>query len=170
MLGGTELVDLADVPEVGSFLFSVRDVRGDRDEAILVRCDDPETAVAEGAVVDDAGDDSTDSEADSSLPVAVEAWINRCPHEDQRLDRGTGAGAAMRDGQIICPKHGSMFDSCSGYCDNGQAKGTELVPLDVEIEDGAVWLTDNDYRFDSIGGLDDDDDDEMPDSTSHIGF
>jgi hypothetical protein len=32
-----------------------------------------------------------------------------------------------------------------------------------------VWLTDDDYRFDSVGGLDDDDDD-MPDSTSHIGF
>jgi hypothetical protein len=62
-----------------------------------------------------------------------------------------------------------MFDSCSGYCDNGEAKGTELVPLAVEIEDGAVWLTDDDYRFDSVGGLDDDDDD-MPDSTSHIGF
>jgi nitrite reductase/ring-hydroxylating ferredoxin subunit len=169
MLGGTELVDLADVPEVGSFLFSVRDVRGNRDEAILVRCDDPETAVPEGAVVDGVGDEPANGAADSSRPVAVEAWINRCPHEDQRLDRGVGAGAAMRDGQIICPKHGSMFDSCSGYCDNGEAKGTELVPLAVEIEDGAVWLTDDDYRFDSVGGLDDDDDD-MPDSTSHIGF
>jgi nitrite reductase/ring-hydroxylating ferredoxin subunit len=168
MLGGTEITDLADVPEVGSFLFSVRDVRGDRDEAILVRCDDPETAVPEGAVVDDADGGATDDCDD--LPVAVEAWINRCPHEDQRLDRGVGAGAAMRDGQIICPKHGSMFDACTGYCDNGEAKDTELVPLDVEIEDGAVWLTDNDFRFVAVGGLDDDDDDGMPDSTSHIGL
>jgi nitrite reductase/ring-hydroxylating ferredoxin subunit len=160
MLGGTEITDLADVPEVGSFLFSVRDRRGNRDEAILVRCDDPETAVEEGAITENPSDGD---------PPAVEAWINRCPHEDQRLDRGVGAGAAMRDGQIICPKHGSMFDSCSGYCDNGEAKGTELVPLNVEIEDGAVWLTDDDFRFDSAGGLDDDDDD-MPDSTSHITF
>jgi nitrite reductase/ring-hydroxylating ferredoxin subunit len=171
MLGGTEITDLTDVPEVGSFLFSVRDLRGDRDEAILVRCDDPETAVEEGAVVDDTGEGRADDPAETSddLPAAVEAWINRCPHEDQRLDRGVGAGAAMRDGQIVCPKHGSMFDACSGYCDNGEAKGTELVPLDIEIEDGVVWLKDDDFRFDSAGGLDDDDDD-MPDSTSHIGF
>jgi Rieske Fe-S protein len=75
----------------------------------------------------------------------------------------------MRDGQIICPKHGSMFDSCSGYCDNGEAKGTELVPLELAVEDGVIYLVDDDYRFDGEGGLDDDGDD-VPDSTSHIGF
>jgi nitrite reductase/ring-hydroxylating ferredoxin subunit len=157
MLGGTELTDLAAVPDLGSFLFSVRDLRGDRDEAILVRCRDLDAAPPAGAV----------GETDDGERVAVEAWINRCPHEDQRLDRGRGA--AMRDGQIICPKHGSMFDSCSGYCDNGEAKGTELVPLSLAIEDGVVYLVDDDYRFDGAGGLDDDGDD-VPDSTSHIGF
>lgn len=45
-------------------------------------------------------------------------------HEpDQRLDREIGTGAAMREGQLICPRHGSMFDAETGYCDNGDAKG-----------------------------------------------
>jgi Rieske Fe-S protein len=168
MLGGTELVGVDDVPERGSVLFSVRDVHGNRDEAILVRCDDPEAAPEEGAVADGDGADGGDAGDGRDVgPVGVEAWINRCPHEDQRLD--TGRGAAMRDGQVICPKHGSMFDSCSGYCDNGKARGTELVPLEVEIEDGIVYLTDDDYRFVSEGGLDDDGDDG-PSSTSHLSF
>jgi hypothetical protein len=62
-----------------------------------------------------------------------------------------------------------MFDSCSGYCDNGEAKGTELVPLELAVEDGVIYLVDDDYRFDGARGLDDDGDD-VPDSTSHIGF
>jgi nitrite reductase/ring-hydroxylating ferredoxin subunit len=167
MLGGTELTGVDDVPERGSFLFSVRDVHGNRDEAILVRCGDPAAAPEEGAVADGPNGVGSDADGGGSGPSGVEAWINRCPHEDQRLD--TGRGAAMRDGQVICPKHGSMFDSCSGYCDNGEARRTELVPLEVEIEDGVVFLTDDDYRFVSEGGLDDDGD-GGPSSTSHLSF
>ncbi|WP_135535193.1 Rieske (2Fe-2S) protein [Halostella pelagica] len=129
------------VREEGSWLFTIRDEYGELDEAILVPCDDEE------------GDD-------------VEAWINRCTHEAQRLDRGFGA--AMRDGQIICPKHGSMFDSCSGYCDNGDAADTTLPGVDVTVTHGDIYLTDDDVAFEHEGGIDDDDD--GPDSTSHIGF
>ncbi|PGF16982.1 (2Fe-2S)-binding protein [Natrinema sp. CBA1119] len=101
----------------------------------------------------------------------VEAWINRCTHEAQRFD--TGRGAAMRDGQIICPKHGSMFDSCSGYCDNGEAADTTLSAVEVSVDDGVVYLTDDDVTFAHEGGIDegdDADDDDGPASTSHIGF
>jgi hypothetical protein len=101
--------------------------------------------------------------------------VNRCTHEAQKLDRGTGA--AVRDGQVICPKHGSMFDTCSGHCDNGEASGTILVSVDVRTEDGTVYLSDSNYEFSHAGGADEgdddgdtDDDDEMPSSTSHIGF
>lgn len=95
----------------------------------------------------------------------VAAWVNRCTHEAQRFD--TGRGVAMRDGQIICPKHGSMFDACSGDCDNGEAAGTTLSNVDVVANRGAVYLTDEDYTFQHEGGIDDDD---GPSSTSHIGF
>ena len=80
---GVHIAEVTDVPDVGSYLFTAEDAFTNEREFILVRCDD--------------GPD-------------IEAWVNNCTHENQRLDRGTGV--AMRDGEIICPKHGSMFDAC----------------------------------------------------------
>ncbi len=138
----TELTDVETVHDERSWLFTARDPYGEPEEVILVPCEE-----------------------------GVEAWVNRCTHEAQQLDRGFGA--AMRDGRIICPKHGSMFDSCSGYCDNGEAAETTLVSVDVTVEDGTVYLDDATYEFSHEGGADDDgddDDDDMPSSTSHIGL
>lgn len=144
MTGRTELTTVETVHDEGSWLFTATDANGNDEEVILVPCTD-----------------------------GVEAWVNRCTHEAQRLDRGFGA--AIRDGQVICPKHGSMFDACSGYCDNGEAADTTLVPVDVAVEDGTVHLVDRAYTFSHAGGLDagdggDADGDEGPRSTSHIGF
>ena len=156
----TRLTTVETVRENRSWLFTVRDEYGELDEVILVPCED-------------GGDDEETEE--------IEAWLNRCTHEAQRLDRGFGA--AMRDGQIICPKHGSMFDACSGYCDNGDAVDTTLVSVDVGVENGDVYLTDGGYEFAHEGSIEDgddetdgggsggeDDDDDVPSSTSHIGF
>lgn len=139
MTDGSEITPVDAVPDNGSYLFTVRSPRGESEEAILVRC--------EGG---------------------VEAWLNFCQHEtDQRLDRGRGA--AIRDGEIICPKHGSMFDSCSGHCDNGKAAGSTLVAVDVTVEDETVYLTDRGYTYAHDGGIEDDDDD-IPGSSSHLTF
>ncbi|WP_440007919.1 Rieske (2Fe-2S) protein [Halomicrococcus sp. SG-WS-1] len=125
------------IPENGSLLFTVREEDGRKEEVVLVRGDD-----------------------------CVEAWKNFCQHEtDQRLDRGFGA--AMRDGEIICPKHGSMFDACTGHCDNGKAAGSTLVAVDVTVEDGDVYLVDDDCRYLYDGGIDDDD---APGTSSHLTF
>jgi nitrite reductase/ring-hydroxylating ferredoxin subunit len=138
----TRLTDLDSVPERGSWLFTVRD-SGAAEEVILVRC------------------------ADERGPVR--AYKNFCQHEtDQRLDRGLENGAAVREDGIVCPKHGSMFDTCSGHCDNGEAAGSTLVAVDVEVEEGEVYLTDDSVSFRHRGGIEDDDD--MPGSTSHLGF
>jgi nitrite reductase/ring-hydroxylating ferredoxin subunit len=161
----TQLTSVETVYDEQSWLFTVRDRYGELDEVILVPCETSE----EG---------ETDSQAQSKAPV--EAWVNRCTHEAQRLDRGFGA--AMRDGEIICPKHGSMFDACSGDCDNGEAAGTRLVSVDVAVEKGDVYLDDNAYEFAHEGGIedgesdggdaigDDEDDGDVPSSTSHIGL
>ncbi|ARS88649.1 Rieske (2Fe-2S) protein [Natrarchaeobaculum aegyptiacum] len=115
--------------------------------------------------------------------AGVGAWVNRCTHQPQRLD--TGRGATIRDGEIVCPRHGSTFDACSGACDHGEAAGTRLRPIEVTVDDGVVYLTDDDVQYLSDGGLsagndgddgDDDDgdsesdDDGGPSSTSHISF
>lgn len=138
MQDATKLTDVAALAEGESFLCTVRKPDGSEEEVIVVHTAD-----------------------------CVAAWLNFCQHEtDQRLDRGVGA--AVRDGEIICPKHGSLFDGCSGYCDNGEAAGSTLVAVDVTVEDGTVYLTDDDYAFLHEGGIDDDDD--MPSSSSHLTF
>jgi nitrite reductase/ring-hydroxylating ferredoxin subunit len=134
------LTDVETVQSEGSWLFTVR-ADGDDREVMLVPCED--------------GD--------------VEAWVNRCTHEDQRLHREE-VGAVIRDGGIVCPKHGSVFDACSGGCENGPASETTLFSVDITVENGQVYLTDDDTRFLHDGGTDDDDDDDMPGSTSHLRF
>jgi nitrite reductase/ring-hydroxylating ferredoxin subunit len=95
----------------------------------------------------------------------VEAWINRCTHEAARLERGRGG--SVRDGEIVCPKHGSLFDACDGDCDNGPAAGMRLLAVAVTVNRGYVFLTDDDYAFVHEGGIDDG---GGPDSTSHLRF
>ena len=136
-MSATLVASADDVPDVGSYLFTVREADGSLEEVILV-----------------------------DLADGVSAWKNFCQHEtDQRLDRGSGA--AMRDGQLVCPKHGSMFDAETGYCDNGKAAGSTLVEVDVAVRHGQVYLTDDDLEFVAEGGIDDDGD---PSSTSHLTF
>ena len=135
----TRVTDVETVHEAGSVLFTVVDGRGDLEEITVVPCGD-----------------------------GVEAWVNTCTHEYQRLDRGGDVGAITRAGQLVCPKHGSLFDTCDGSCDNGPAAGSPLVSVDIAVNRGTVFLTDDDYEFDHEGGIEDDDD--LPDSTSHLRF
>jgi nitrite reductase/ring-hydroxylating ferredoxin subunit len=142
----TAVVDVAEIPDGGGHVFTVAERDGSLQEVFVVTTDD--------------GD--------------VRAWQNFCQHEtDQRLYR-EGVGVIMRDCSIICPKHGSTFDCESGYCDNGDAKGSTLVGVDVTVADGTVYLDDPtlDYLYDGPRQDEDgdDDDDGMPSSTSHIRF
>lgn len=148
MTDDTRLTTVETVHREGSWLFTVEDEYGTDDEVILVPCEE-----------------------------GVRAWVNRCPHETQRLDRGFGA--AIRNGEVVCPKHGSMFEPCSGDCDNGEAAGTTLVSVAVVVENGTVFLADEDFEFSHEGGIDDGDGstsagDEpggsSPGSSSHLSF
>jgi nitrite reductase/ring-hydroxylating ferredoxin subunit len=138
MSNETRIAAVDDVSATGSYLFTVEDAFTNEREAVLVPCEtDP----------------------------GIEAWLNVCPHENQRFDRGDGA--PMRDGELICPRHGSLFDACEGTCDNGPAAGTTLSPVEIRVADGDVFLTDEHYTYRRDGGIDDD---EGPDSTSHLSF
>ena len=131
------------VEREGSWLFTVQDEHGLTQEVVLVPCEESESE--------------------------VNAWINNCTHEEQRLYR-EGIGVVVRDGGIVCPKHGSIFDACSGACENGPAAETTLPAIDVTVEDGQVYLTDDRVSFLWAGGDSDDDDDDVPSSTSHLRF
>lgn len=139
MSGRYRLTSIETVRESGSWLFRIRDAHGAREEVILVPCEES----------------------------GVEAWSNNCTHEDQRLHR-EGVGATIRNSGIVCPRHGSIFDTCSGDCDNGEAAGTTLPSVEVTVEDGQVYLTDDDVDYLGSSGFDDSSGDDGPDSTSHL--
>lgn len=93
--------------------------------------------------------------------------MNRCTHENQRLYR-EGIGAVISDGGIVCPKRGSVFDSCSGFCDNGDAADSTLLSVDIQAEGGRVYLTDKDVTYLRNGPTDDDN--GVPQSASRLRF
>jgi nitrite reductase/ring-hydroxylating ferredoxin subunit len=80
----------------------------------------------------------------------VVAWRNFCPHwTDVRLD--SGSGAERRDGEIVCTRHGATFEPASGECTHSPCEGAFLEVVDVTVEEGTVYLTDDDYEFESLG-------------------
>ena len=109
-----------EIPEDGSFLFTVRE-GFDTSEAILV-------ALADGVV----------------------AFENYCPHwTDIRLDKGSGA--TVREDELVCEKHGATFERDSGSCTFGPCEGAVLAEVETTVEDGDVYLTDDDYEFENLG-------------------
>ena len=139
MPDGEAITDVAAVPEESSLLFTVRDRDADEQrEAILLRTDD-----------------------------GVVAWFNYCQHwRDVNLDGGDGA--VLRDGELVCKRHGATFECDSGECTFGPCEGAILDELPVRTVDGGVFLDDDGYEFVDVGGSDDDDLDRS--TESRIGF
>lgn len=131
MSSASRIASVQEVPEETTFLFRVRPVDDDDEqrEAILLR--------------DDEG---------------VVSWLNYCQHFTHiKLDKGSGA--EMRDGEVICTNHGAYFDADSGRCTFGPCEGAFLNEIEVGVEDGEVYLVDDDYEFVGIGEIETPDDD-----------
>jgi nitrite reductase/ring-hydroxylating ferredoxin subunit len=116
------IASVEDVPTDSTLLFTATDGDGDPAEVLLTR-------LADGAVA---------------------AFRNACRHwTDVRLDRGEGA--LVRNGEVVCRKHGATFQLDSGYCDFGPCEGAVLESVDVTVADGAVYLDDEAYSFAHLG-------------------
>jgi nitrite reductase/ring-hydroxylating ferredoxin subunit len=88
------------------------------------------------------------------LADGVAAWENYCQHwTDVRFDKGSGG--MVRNGELVCQKHGATFETDTGYCDFGPCEGAYLDRVAVAVHDGDVYLTDEDYEFDSLGPSED---------------
>jgi len=88
----------------------------------------------------------------------VSAWENHCQHwTDTRLDRGDGA--LIREGDIVCRRHGATFDRDSGECTWGPCEGAYLDPLDLTVENGVVHLDEPGWAVEHQGPDEDDDTD-----------
>ncbi len=84
------------------------------------------------------------------LDDGVAALKNYCPHwTDVRIDKGSGA--ETRDGELVCTKHGATFERATGECTYGPCEGARMEEIDVTVEDGVVYLTDDDYDFEQTG-------------------
>ncbi|QIB73337.1 Rieske 2Fe-2S domain-containing protein [Halogeometricum borinquense] len=86
----------------------------------------------------------------------IVAFENFCPHwTDIRLDKGSGA--YVRNGELVCEKHGATFQRDTGYCDFGPCEGSVLSTFDVAVQDGDVFLTEEEFTFEHLGGTGDHD-------------
>lgn len=142
MPSGDRITDVAAVPADSTLLITVEEHdTGDQREAILVA----------------AGDD-------------VKAWFNYCQHwRDVNLDKGDGA--EVRDGEILCTRHGATFEKDDGECTYGPCEGAVLDELEMRTTAGGVFLDDDAYEFVHVGPAETDDDDDIDLSTeSRIGF
>jgi len=131
------IAPVADVPTEGTLLFTMRDDDGgEAVEVVLSRRD---------------GD--------------VVAYRNYCKHwTDVRLD--TGDGALVRDDELVCQRHGATFARESGLCTFGPCEGAVLDAVGVAVADGAVYLDEDGFSFESLGG----DEDRDLSSGSRMGF
>ena len=130
------ITTVEEVPEGGTFVFRIRDgADASVDEAILTRVDGE-----------------------------LNAWINRCQHwTDVRID--DGEGATVRNGEIVCEKHGAYFETDTGYCNYGPCEGSRLPGVEVKERDGDVYLDDDGYELVGVGSLEGDGDDGAPKAT-----
>lgn len=71
---------------------------------------------------------------------AVFAYLNRCPHANQKLDARPGRFLTMDETQIICGGHAALFRIEDGLCTSGPCAGEHLERIAVEIVDGVVRL------------------------------
>lgn len=123
-MAGSRIAAVDEVPEDGSYLFTLRRVAdGEEKEAILLKLGD-----------------------------GVAGWLNYCQHFTHiRLDKGSGA--PIRDGEVLCTNHGAMFESDTGLCTYGPCEGAYLQGVETAVRDGDVYLTDDDYEFAAPGPI-----------------
>lgn len=65
---------------------------------------------------------------------AGDAWRvyrNVCPHQGRRLDYAPGK-VLCKDGKLICPAHGAVFEIAGGRCLQGPCLGESLQALACE--------------------------------------
>jgi nitrite reductase/ring-hydroxylating ferredoxin subunit len=100
------------VPDLGKQRFFVH-YRGDRREAILVRCQG-----------------------------RVHGYLNECAHMPKPLD-GEDSHVFDESGRYVqCSMHGICFDPCSGEPVNELCGGRKLTVLQVREEEGWIYLVD----------------------------
>lgn len=123
-------LEVEEIPEDSTVVVTVETPEGEVEELLLTRVDD-----------------------------GVRAYVNRCQHwTDVRLDDGDGA--YLRDGEIVCEKHGAMFRLSDGLCTIGPCEDATLPSVSTSVDDGEVLLGDG-YTVLGLGSVEDGDGHEL---------
>ena len=70
------------------------------------------------------------------------AWRNVCPHQGRALNWAPDEFLFSPDGLLVCSHHGASFELGEGQCVAGPCKGDWLTRVEVQVEDGWVYLAD----------------------------
>ncbi len=71
----------------------------------------------------------------------VRAYVNKCPHQDSRLEFRKDRFLSADGTRVICHAHGAHFDPDTGVCVHGACLGQSLEPIPCRIECGWVWVS-----------------------------
>jgi len=71
----------------------------------------------------------------------VFGYINSCPHTGINLDWQQDQFLDLTGYQIQCSTHGALFRIRDGYCTYGPCQGKSLTPVNLELEDGRIVLS-----------------------------
>ncbi|USX12380.1 Rieske (2Fe-2S) protein [Oxalobacteraceae bacterium OTU3CAMAD1] len=97
--------------------------------------------IADGAA---RGFDPCQSGADTVLAVRrgrqVHVYLNRCPHNDSRMEYMRHRFLSHDGRQIMCYAHGARFDIGSGVCTDGPCKGSSLTGIPARVQQGDVLI------------------------------
>lgn len=70
----------------------------------------------------------------------VYAYVDSCPHTGAPLAWMPHVYLDVEGVHIQCALHGALFRPESGHCVHGPCAGAALVPLEVELREGRVWV------------------------------
>lgn len=70
----------------------------------------------------------------------LHAYANICRHIPLALDMGDGDVSTADGRHFLCHHHGARYRVEDGTCLSGPCDGASLIPLDVEIVEGELFL------------------------------
>src|SRR5271166_5731490 len=71
----------------------------------------------------------------------VYGYVNRCPHQGMNLDWERNQFFDPSGTQLMCGKHGALFDVETGLCVDGPCRGERLEPVRLAVLDGDICVT-----------------------------
>ncbi len=70
----------------------------------------------------------------------VFAYVNSCPHTGATLNFQPDQFMSFDNFYIQCSIHGAQFRIDDGYCVYGSCRGSSLRRIDIEVNDGGVFV------------------------------